>query len=308
MRPGDDGGEVVVRPRLDVHQPRVRRPGDVGEQGPADRVEDRLGGQERVDADDDDDPGERVEHLDQAALVDDRVDVDPRQVVHRLRLDGRHHALGQVAPAPAEVEVVDQAVLELGVRLLDRPGGVEAVDAADQGQDDPIGGEGGRPGEPEDQGDHPEPGRQAVRQEVVEQDLQEEAAQQGRRQQDPGGEDVGHLDLRPGQAELMVDELLVIEQLALRLRARGHINPPRGESDPFLLRRRSTHGPLHYSRPAPPGKRPVGRMSDFAHGRPPHLPFVRNGPMVRSKSTPRGGRRGPPAEDDHTTATRPGGP
>ena len=57
---------------------------------------------------------------------------------------------------------------------------------------------------------------------MVEHHLEEEHAQRGRARIRHGGQDVGHLDPRPGPAELMVDVLLVVEQLAVRLRAQGH--------------------------------------------------------------------------------------
>ena len=59
---------------------------------------------------------------------------------------------------------------------------------------------------------------------VVEHDLQEQRPDQPHEQDEHGGDDVRHLDPRAGAGELVVDELLVIQQLAvrLRLRAQGH--------------------------------------------------------------------------------------
>ena len=92
MRAGDDPRQLGVVAGLDVDQPGVGRPDDVGQEGPLGRVEDALGGERRVEAEDDDDAAEHVGHLHQPMLVDDRVDLDLGQVVDRPGLDGRQHA------------------------------------------------------------------------------------------------------------------------------------------------------------------------------------------------------------------------
>ena len=206
---------------LDADQPGVRRPGDVDQHGPPDRVDDALGCQKHVEAGQDHHPRQRVEHLDEPALVDDLVDLHAGQVVDGLGLDGRQDRRRDVGAVAAEVQVADQAILELRVRLLDRPRRVEPADVAQERHDQPP--EGVRPaGDQAGQQDRlPDQSGQADG--VVEHDFQEED-RQGRRRQGRGPcQQVGHLDPGPRLPELMVDVLLVIEHLAVRLRDRGHV-------------------------------------------------------------------------------------
>ena len=226
VRPGHDLRQVLVVARLDVDQSRVGRPDHVGQERPAGRVDDALGRQERIEAEGDHDRRQDVGHLDQAALIHDRVDLDPGQVADRLGLDGRHRRAGELGAVPAEVEVADQAVLERRVDLLDRPGGVEIVDPPDQGEHDRPGRIDPRARQSAVEDQAAGPGRQADR--VIEQDLREEDRQGRRDQGGPGGQDVGHPNLGPGPLELVVDVLLVVEQLPVGLRAYGHRRrPPR---------------------------------------------------------------------------------
>ena len=75
---------------------------------------------------------------------------------------------------------------------------------------------------PDDQHHPAEHQRQAEG--VVEDDLQQQRPGQAHQQDEHRGGDVRHLDPRPGAGELVVDELLVVQQLAVRLRlcAQGH--------------------------------------------------------------------------------------
>ena len=70
-------------------------------------------------------------------LVDDLVDLDVGQVVDGPGLQGGQHGLGQLVAVGAQRQVIDQAVLEGGIGLLDGLGGVDPVDPQDQRQDDP---------------------------------------------------------------------------------------------------------------------------------------------------------------------------
>ena len=159
----------------------------------------------------------------QPVLIDDRVDLDLRQVV-----DGPAPRASPGPPSAArsrwrlQLEVVDQAVLERRVGLLDRLGGVEPVDPPTQRQDDP---EDARTtaaaDQPEGQHDPPKPDRQADR--AWSSTTSRNSTPRNRDQQDQARrQDVGDLDPRPGPAELVIDELLVIQQLAVQLRARSH--------------------------------------------------------------------------------------
>ena len=220
VRAGDDLGQLGVVPRLDFLQPSVCRPDDIAQEGPHHRSGNAFLSEHRVAAEDHDHGREHIPDLDQPALVDDGVDLDRGQVLDRLLLDRRQERLRHLPALPAEVEVINQAVLERRVGLLDRPGRVEPVDPPEHRQDDPPDGERPAPRQAQEQDDPAEPDRQADQ--MVEQDFEEKDTQRRRDQRQGRGQDVGHLDLGPRPAELVVDELLVVEHLPVRLRAQSH--------------------------------------------------------------------------------------
>ncbi|RUL88164.1 hypothetical protein TsocGM_08485 [Tautonia sociabilis] len=112
----------------DVHQPRIRRPGDVGQQGPPGRIEHVLRGEDDVQAEQHDDGRQRVERPGQLPLVDGRLHLHRGQVLHRPRLQGPQHRRGELLAPAAEVDVIQQAILEARVERLDLPRRVEVVD------------------------------------------------------------------------------------------------------------------------------------------------------------------------------------
>ena len=57
---------------------------------------------------------------------------------------------------------------------------------------------------------------------MVEHDFEEKDADDRGGERETGDQNVRRLDLGLGPGELVVDELLVIEHLAVRLRAQGH--------------------------------------------------------------------------------------
>ena len=85
-----------------------------------------------VEAKHDQDAGERIEGARQSLLVHDRVDLDVREITDGPRFQGRHDRLGHLAALLAQLQVIDQAVLESRVRVFDRPRRVDAVDPPDE--------------------------------------------------------------------------------------------------------------------------------------------------------------------------------
>ncbi|WP_406693398.1 hypothetical protein V5E97_20445 [Singulisphaera sp. Ch08] len=134
MTPGHDLGKFRVIARLDVHEPSIGRSNHIRQKRPLGRVENTLGRQKGIEAEQNENGRERVGNLDQPALIDDGIDLDAGQVVHRLGLDRGHGRLRNLGPTPFQVEIVDQAVLEGGIRLLDRLRRIEAIDPPDQRQ------------------------------------------------------------------------------------------------------------------------------------------------------------------------------
>ncbi len=258
-------GKGVVVARLDVHQPGVGRSGDVGQKGPPGRVEDAFGREKRVEAEDDHDARERVDHPDQVPLIDDRVHLNPRKVLNSLRLDGRQEELRRLIAMAAEIEVADQAILEARIGEFDRSGRIEEIDPAEQGPNDPPCRENQAAGQSDRQNDQANPDRQSEH--MVEKHLEEQNAKGHGGQSDRGRENVGHPDLGPCQADLVIDVLLIIEQLALRLSAQGH------DADSLFRVIPRCHD---YIRPHPERETTFGRLSEH-RGAEPHLSSCETG-------------------------------
>ena len=218
---GGDASELGIIAGLDIDQASVGGADDICQKGATGGVEDAFGGHRGVEAEEDDNAGEGVGHLEEAPLIDDGVDLDVGEVFDSLGFYGGEERLGDVlVVAASKLQIVDQAVFKLGVGVFDGLGGVEAVDPADHGEKDLAGDVSHSRDEagPEDKAaDY-----QVEAERVVENDLKEEPAQGGRGEDEDRGDNVGRLDPGAGAADLVLDVLLVVEQLSDRLGAQSH--------------------------------------------------------------------------------------
>ena len=220
IQAGNHLGKLGIVSRLDVNEQCVGRPDDVGQKGALGGVEDALGRERGIEAEDHHDAGEGVEHPQENLLADHGVDLNLGQILDRLFLHHRHDRLGEFLAMLAQVEIVDQAILERRVGPLNGSRGVKMVNLAEQGTHDPQRKERQRRGTAAPENHPPQPDRQA--EEVIEHDLKEQHPNHRRDEDQDRCINIGHLDpgLRP--IELILDVLFVIENLAGGLRSYCH--------------------------------------------------------------------------------------
>ena len=120
VRPSDHLAQIRVIPRFDPVEPGVGRADDIRQKCPFDGISHALGSESVIEEDGHDDAHQGVPGVQDAPLVDHGVDLDPGQVVDRLGLDGAEDALRQDILVLAEVEIINQAIFEVRVDLLDR--------------------------------------------------------------------------------------------------------------------------------------------------------------------------------------------
>ena len=144
------------------------------------------------------------------------------QIADGTGLECGKNGLGKPVPVRAQGQVIHQAVMKRGVHAFDGSGGVDGVDSQHERQDHAEQGEGEGSRGASDKDHSPHQYRQAKG--VVENHFNEERSDKAHQQDEHRCHDVGHLDSRAGASKLVIDELLVIQQLAIRLclRAQAH--------------------------------------------------------------------------------------
>ena len=130
MRAGHDLRQLGVGTRLDVHQPRVGRAHQIRQKRSPGGIENALGREGGVQAENHDHPGEGIGRAHQSLLIDDGVDLNLGQIADRPRFQRRHDGLRHLALPATQLQIVDQAVLERRVSVLDRFRRVDPVDPA----------------------------------------------------------------------------------------------------------------------------------------------------------------------------------